>query len=83
MCFESPSVSTSVGGIPEVVTDGEHGVLVPAGDVAGLARGVESLLANPAKRREMGRAAQRRAREQFSADVIVPKYEELYRRILA
>lgn len=81
MWFESPSVSTAVGGIPEVVVDGESGLLVPAGDVAGLARGVETLLADPAKRQAMGRAAKLRAASRFSADAIVPQYEALYRRV--
>ena len=81
MCFESPSVSTAVGGIPEVVSDGTTGVLVPAGDADALARGVESLLRDPAKRIAMGQAARQRARERFSADAIVPLYEELYRRV--
>jgi L-malate glycosyltransferase len=83
MCFESPSVTTAVGGIPEVVVDGESGVLVPAGDVDGVARGIESLLRDPERRMAMGRAAKRRARERFSADAIVPRYEALYRRVCA
>ncbi len=81
MCFESPSVSTTVGGIPEVVIDGENGILVPVGDAEGLARGVETLLQQPEKRRAMGRAARERARANFSADAIVPRYEALYRRV--
>ena len=81
MCFESPSVSTAVGGIPEVVVSGESGILVPVGDADGLARGIESLLEDPVKRTAMGRAARVRARARFSANAIVPRYEELYRRV--
>jgi N-acetyl-alpha-D-glucosaminyl L-malate synthase BshA len=81
MWFGCPSVSTAVGGIPEVVTSGEHGLLVPAGDADGLARGVESLLQDSALRTRLGNAAQRRAQEKFSADAIVPQYEALYRRV--
>ena len=81
MWFGCPSVSTAVGGIPEVVTSGEHGLLVPAGDADGLARGVESLLQDPALRARLGSAAQGRAREKFSANAIVPQYEALYRRV--
>ena len=81
MCFESPSVTTAVGGIPEVVVADESGILVPVGDADGLARGIESLLQDPAKRAGMGAAARRRARTHFSADAIVPRYEELYRRV--
>jgi glycosyltransferase involved in cell wall biosynthesis len=42
---------------------------------------VESLIQDPARRHAMGQAAQLRARERFSADVIVPQYEALYRRV--
>src|SRR5208283_3994648 len=74
MCFGCPSVATRVGGIPEVVEDGVSGVLVPPDDAAALARAVETLIANPAHRTVLGEAARRRAREHFSADVIVPRY---------
>jgi N-acetyl-alpha-D-glucosaminyl L-malate synthase BshA len=78
-----PSAAFAVGGIPEVTVSGETGVLVPFGDTAALAAAVQSLLADPARRAAMGRAAQKRAREHFSADVIVPRYEALYRRVCA
>jgi N-acetyl-alpha-D-glucosaminyl L-malate synthase BshA len=81
MCFACPSVATEVGGIPEVIEDGLTGILVPFGDPGALARAVEGLIKNPARRAALGRAAQDRARELFSADVIVPRYEALYRRI--
>jgi L-malate glycosyltransferase len=81
MCFGCPSVATRVGGIPEVVEDGVSGLLVPPGDAAQLARAVESLFNDPSRRTAMGEAARSRARERFSADVIVPRYEALYRRV--
>ena len=81
MCFGCPSVSTRVGGIPEVVEDGENGVLVPQGDVDALAKALEALIHDPSRRHALGRAAQARARERFSAAVIVPRYEALYRRL--
>ena len=81
MCFGCPSVATRVGGIPEVVEDGISGLLVPPGDAAGLARAVEALIANPIRRAAMGEAAQARAMDRFSADVIVPGYEAIYRRV--
>ncbi len=81
MCFACPSVSTRVGGIPEVVQDNVTGLLAPPGDADALARNVEQLIQNPAKRSAMGRAAQASAREQFSAETIVPKYESLYHRV--
>lgn len=82
MWFGCPSVSTAVGGIPEVADDGVSGVLTPAGDADALARGVESLLSDPARRSAMGQAAMQRAKEMFSAETIVSRYESLYRRVL-
>jgi N-acetyl-alpha-D-glucosaminyl L-malate synthase BshA len=81
MCFACPSVSTRVGGIPEVVEHGVSGLLAPAGDAAALVSAVQQLLDNPERRQAMGRSAQARARALFSADAIVPRYEALYRRV--
>jgi len=81
MCFACPSVATKVGGIPEVIDNDVTGILVPFGDTAALARAVEGLIKDPARRAALGRAAQGRARDLFSAGVIVPRYEALYRRI--
>jgi len=81
MCFGCPSVSTRVGGIPEVVEDNQSSLLLPFGDVAALAGALESLIDDKTRRSALGRAAQARARERFSAEVIVPRYEALYRRL--
>jgi len=81
MCFGCPSVATCVGGIPEVVDDNESGVLVPAGDVAALTEALEAMLDDAGWRQALGRAAQARARERFSAETIVPRYEALYRKL--
>ncbi len=81
MCFGCPSVSTRVGGIPEVVEDNRSGLLVPSGDVGALASALEALIHDEPRRHALGRAAQARARERFSAEIIVPRYEALYRRL--
>jgi N-acetyl-alpha-D-glucosaminyl L-malate synthase BshA len=83
MCFACPSVATAVGGIPEVIDDGATGLLVPAGDVGALVAAVERMIDDAPRRAAFGREAQRRAAERFSADVIVPQYESLYRRVTA
>ncbi|HEY4988384.1 MAG TPA: N-acetyl-alpha-D-glucosaminyl L-malate synthase BshA [Opitutaceae bacterium] len=83
MCFSCPSVATAVGGVPEVVESGASGLLVPPGDPETLARAVESLIGDPALRSRLGAAARRRATDLFSTDAIVPKYEQLYRRVCA
>jgi len=82
MCFACPSVATRVGGIPEVIEDGVSGLLMPFGDADALARAVESLIQDLSQRTALGRAAQHRARERFSAEAIVPRYEALYRRVI-
>ena len=78
-----PSVSTGVGGVPEVVEDGRTGLLAAAGDGAGLSAALAALLDDPARRLEMGKAARHRARACFSAEAVVPCYEELYARVIA
>ena len=83
MSMGCPSAAFAVGGIPEVTLAGATGLLVPFGDTAALADGVQALLADPARRAALGRAAQARARAQFSAAAIVPRYEALYRQVCA
>jgi N-acetyl-alpha-D-glucosaminyl L-malate synthase BshA len=79
MYFACPSVAPQVGGIPEVVQDRNSGLLMPFGDSEKMARAVESLIQDAALRTKLGRAAQARAHDKFSARVIVPRYEALYR----
>jgi glycosyltransferase involved in cell wall biosynthesis len=81
MFFAVPSVATRVGGVPEVVENGVTGLLVPPGNAKALAAAAEALIQDPARRRVLGEAAAKRAREFFSAEIIVPRYEALYRRI--
>ena len=54
MCFACPSVATKVGGIPEVIENDATGILVPFGDTAALARAVEGLIKEPARRAALG-----------------------------
>jgi N-acetyl-alpha-D-glucosaminyl L-malate synthase BshA len=81
MCFGCPSIASQVGGIPEVLQDQITGLLVPFGDTEKMARAAEELIRNPARRETLGRAAQLRAQTEFSANVIVPRYEALYHRL--
>lgn len=61
-----PVVATAVGVIPELVDDGETGVLVPPGDAAALARAIASLLSDPAASRRLGSSARASALERLS-----------------
>ncbi len=75
-----PVIGTNVGGLPEVVRDGETGALVPVGDVEAMAdRALEFL--EPDRWQTARAAAVRRAAD-FSASLVVPKYENLYERMV-
>ncbi len=76
-----PTVATAVGGIPDVLVDGEHGVLVPRRDPAALATAIGDLLDDPGRRIALGRAAAARRRAEFDLPVMVRRVEELYERL--
>ncbi|HET6150684.1 MAG TPA: N-acetyl-alpha-D-glucosaminyl L-malate synthase BshA [Polyangia bacterium] len=78
-----PVVGSRVGGVPEVVTDGETGLLAPVGDVAAMTAHVVRLLGDDALRDRFGRAARQRAATVFPLAPTVAKYEALYRKVLA
>jgi glycosyltransferase involved in cell wall biosynthesis len=73
-------VASRVGGIPEVVVDGETGRLVPPGNSEALAAAMEELLGSGEMRREMGQKAHARAVAYFSRDAQIGKMAEIFRR---
>lgn len=73
-----PILSTPVGGIPEAVSDGVEGFLVPPGDVPALAARWQQLLNDEGLARRMGEAARRRVEQSFSAEAVLPQVERLY-----
>jgi glycosyltransferase involved in cell wall biosynthesis len=73
-----PVVATRVGGNPEVVVDGETGLLVPPGAPAALAGAVLRLLDDPATARRLGAAGRRRVETHFDVRRMVAEYETLY-----
>jgi N-acetyl-alpha-D-glucosaminyl L-malate synthase BshA len=77
-----PVVAFSVGGIPEVVVDGEHGFLHPFGDIGAMARSIGLLADSPERASEMGTRGRQHAESNFTADQLVPRYEAIYRRAL-
>ncbi len=83
MACETPVVASRVGGVPEVVTDGETGFLSEVGDVEKMASDAARLLADDTTRREMGARARRSALERYSTDLIIPQYIEFYERVIA
>ncbi len=96
MACEVPVVATATGGIPDVVVDGETGLLVPIEQVtdgsgtpldpsrfeADLAAALNAVVADPARAREMGLAGRRRAVEAFSWVALATRTLDLYRTLL-
>ena len=82
MANRLPVVATNVGGIPELVRDGETGELVPSGDPHSLARAVIELLSNPDRMQAAGAAARTRLETHFSQEIMVAKTEKLYQNLL-
>ena len=80
-CLGLPVVATDVGGIPEIITAGRNGMLVPPGAPRALARAILRLAGNARLRRELGRRGARSAR-QFSAERMVDRTVALYRTLL-
>jgi N-acetyl-alpha-D-glucosaminyl L-malate synthase BshA len=77
-----PVIATAVGGVPEVIRDGETGLLCPAHDLARFAERIRELLFDPVRASAMGRAAREDVLLRFARDPIVAQYESLYRRVL-
>ncbi|MEY4592855.1 MAG: hypothetical protein RIR18_1750 [Pseudomonadota bacterium] len=78
-----PCIGTNVDGVPEVVADGETGLLVPAQDSVAIAAAVLRLLDDARLRQQMGEAASARVRKVFSRQAMAAGMERLYRRLLA
>ena len=78
-----PVVATRVGGNPEVVTDGETGLLVPPDDPAALADALDGLFADANRRRELGGSAAADARRRFNIEEHVRQLARLYRQGVA
>jgi len=81
MAAGKPIVATRTGGIPEVVADGETGLLVPPRDEEALADAIVRLLKDPDLRREMGEAGRVRARNLFSLERMVQNTLNVYQRV--
>ncbi len=77
-----PVIASRVGGLPEVVQHGVSGYLFPPGDVEGMARQAAAVLRDRPLAGRLGRAGAERVARRFPPERIIPRFEELYRRVL-
>ena len=78
-----PMVATRVGGVPDLIEDGVHGVLVEPGDPSALAAGIVELVRDRGRAEEMGARARERRRTEFDLDGTVRRLERLYEDLAA
>jgi glycosyltransferase involved in cell wall biosynthesis len=83
LAAERPVVATRVGGVPDVVADGEDGFLVEPGESGELADRIERLAREPELRERMGAAGRSRVLERYSVARLVDDVDRLYRELLA
>ena len=82
MACEVPVIATKVGGLPEVVTDGVDGYLIPPRDIATGAKSALEILTLPDRGRRMGQQARVNARERYCSKDVIPQYEAYYQKVL-
>ena len=84
MASATPVVATSVGAVPEVITDGESGLVVPPHDHQALAHAMERMMELPAQTRQAYRmAGYDRVLTEFSRESVIDKWEDLFHRLLS
>ena len=82
MSWGLPVISTVVGGIPQLVRDGQDGLLINPGDREGLAQALLLLGGDSSLRRRMGEAARARVNETFSKNKVLPRLQAVYAELL-
>ncbi len=80
MAMGRPVVGSRIGGLTDIVVDGECGFLVPPGDARALREAIQTLLDDPVRREQMGTMAKKRV-EKFYASTIVPSIEQVYQEL--
>ena len=83
MACEVPVIASRVGGIPEVITDGETGFLSEVGDLDKMAEDAARLLVDETFRRETGERARESAISRYRTDVVIPQYISFYEKVIA
>jgi len=80
MAMGKALIASKIGGLPDLVVDGENGLVVAPGDPVELQHAMERLAADPDLRKRMGEAARRKVVD-FQASAVVPRIEALYREL--
>ncbi len=78
-----PVVATSIGGIVDVIRDGQNGILVEPNDYNSLSKALEILIESPDLKNNLGMAARRTVEEFYSLEAIAQKFVELYKEMMA
>jgi glycosyltransferase involved in cell wall biosynthesis len=81
MAMGRPIIASRIGGLTDIIVDGQTGLLVPPGDPQALGEAIQSLLDDPEQRECMTMMARQRVLE-FQAKSVVPRIEQVYREIL-
>lgn len=81
MAMGKPVLATRVGGLPEIINDGENGFLVPPGDPGALAERLLFLLMQPKEAARLARAGRNTVEEKFSAELMAAKTAQLYQEL--
>jgi glycosyltransferase involved in cell wall biosynthesis len=82
MATGCPVIATRVGGVPDLIVDGETGRLVPPGDVEALGAALLELFREPERTARMAELAQRQVLERHQARRLVADVDRLYRQLL-
>ncbi|HKZ06044.1 MAG TPA: glycosyltransferase family 4 protein [Methylomirabilota bacterium] len=82
LAVETPVIATDLEGMPELITDGETGLLVPPRNPDALAQAMLRVLENPARAKAMARAGRKRVETQFSLTAKLDRTEALYTRLV-
>lgn len=81
MAMERPLIASRIGGLSDIVSHGESGLLVPPGDKQALQGALDSLLIDPLQRAALGARARQRV-SSFQAQTVVPAIEQVYQEVL-
>ena len=81
MAAGKPVISTNVGGVGDLILDGDNGLLVPSNDPAALAEAILYLLRNPERRKMMGGAGKKKAYPLFDKNRLLGDIDKLYRKL--